>query len=219
MADSSPSSPDFSLEQASPGPVAGIDEVGRGPWAGPVVAAALVFPQRDSLPETLRHGLNDSKTLSPAHRETLFAELLAHAAIGLGAASVAEIDCFNILQATLRAMARAMAQLERRLETSPGMTLSLALVDGTHAPPLSCPVQTVTKGDSKSLSIAAASIVAKVTRDRLMVELGRRYPGFGWERNAGYGTAQHKEGLARLGITPHHRRSFKPIKILSQGDS
>lgn len=208
-------SPDFSLEQASPGPVAGIDEVGRGPWAGPVVAAALIFPHRDSLPETLRHGLNDSKTLSAARREALFAELPSCAAIGLGAASVAEIDCFNILQATLRAMARAMAQLERRLETGP----SLALVDGTHAPSLSCPVQTVTKGDSKSLSIAAASIVAKVTRDRLMAELGRRYPGFGWERNAGYGTAQHKEGLARLGITPHHRRSFKPIKILSQSDS
>ena len=207
-------SPDFSLEQASPGPVAGIDEVGRGPWAGPVVAAAVVFSCRDSLPPILRHGLNDSKTLSPARREVLFAELPACTVIGLGAASVAEIDCFNILQATLRAMARAITQLERQMETGP----SLALVDGTHAPPLSCPVRTVIRGDSKSLSIAAASIVAKVTRDRLMVELSHRYPGFGWERNAGYGTAEHKEGLARLGITPHHRRSFKPIKILSQSD-
>jgi ribonuclease HII len=100
------------------------------------------------------------------------------------------------------------------METGP----SLALVDGTHAPPLSCPVRTVIRGDSKSLSIAAASIVAKVTRDRLMVKLGRRYPGFGWERNTGYGTAEHREGLVRLGITPHHRRSFKPIKILSRSD-
>ncbi len=207
-------SPDFSLEQASPGPVAGIDEVGRGPWAGPVVVAAVVFPCRDSLPPILRHGLNDSKTLSPARREALFAELPACTVVGLGAASVAEIDCFNILQATLRAMARAITQLERQMETGP----SLALVDGTHAPPLSCPVRTVIRGDSKSLSIAAASIVAKVTRDRLMVELSHRYPGFGWERNAGYGTAEHREGLARLGITPHHRRSFKPIKILSQSD-
>jgi len=205
---------DFSLEQASPGPVAGIDEVGRGPWAGPVVVAAVVFPCRNSLPPILRHGLNDSKTLSPARRETLFAELPACTVIGLGAASVAEIDCFNILQATLRAMARAITQLERQMETGP----SLALVDGTHVPLLSCPVRAVIKGDSKSLSIAAASIVAKVTRDRLMVKLGRRYPGFGWERNAGYGTAEHREGLARLGITPHHRRSFKPIKILSQSD-
>jgi ribonuclease HII len=207
-------SPDFSLEQASPGPVAGIDEVGRGPWAGPVVAAAVVFPCRDSLPPILRHGLNDSKTLSHARREVLFAELPACTVIGLGAASVAEIDCFNILQATLRAMARAITKLERQMETGP----SLALVDGTHAPPLSCPVRTVIRGDSKSLSIAAASIVAKVIRDRLMVDLSHRYPGFGWERNAGYGTAEHKEGLARLGITPHHRRSFKPIKILSQSD-
>ena len=207
-------SPDFSLEQASPGPVAGIDEVGRGPWAGPVVVAAVVFPCRNSLPAILRHGLNDSKTLSPARREALFAELPACTVIGLGAASIAEIDCFNILQATLRAMARAITQLERQMETGP----SLALVDGTHAPPLSCPVRTVIRGDSKSLSIAAASIVAKVTRDRLMVELSHRYPGFGWERNAGYGTAEHREGLARLGITPHHRRSFKPIKILSQSD-
>jgi ribonuclease HII len=207
-------SPDFSLEQASPGPVAGIDEVGRGPWAGPVVVAAVVFPCRNSLPAILRHGLNDSKTLSPARREALFAELPACTVIGLGAASVAEIDCFNILQATLRAMARAITKLERQMETGP----SLALVDGTHAPPLSCPVRTVIRGDSKSLSIAAASIVAKVTRDRLMVKLGRRYPGFGWERNIGYGTAEHREGLVRLGITPHHRRSFKPIKILSQSD-
>ena len=205
---------DFSLEQASPGPVAGIDEVGRGPWAGPVVVAAVVFPCRNSLPPILRHGLNDSKTLSPARRETLFAELPACTVIGLGAASVAEIDCFNILQATLRAMARAITQLERQMETGP----SLALVDGTHVPLLSCPVRAVIKGDSKSLSIAAASIVAKVTRDRLMVKLGRRYPGFGWERNTGYGTAEHREGLVRLGITPHHRRSFKPIKILSQSD-
>ncbi len=205
-------SPDFSLEQASPGPVAGVDEVGRGPWAGPVVAAAVVFPHRDSLPAVLRDGLNDSKALSAARREVLFAKLNAYTVIGMGAASVAEIDSLNILQATLRAMTRAITQLKGRLGTGP----CLALVDGTHAPPLSCPVQTVTKGDSKSLSIATASIVAKVSRDRLMAELGRRYPGFGWERNAGYGTVEHREGLTRLGITPHHRRSFKPIKMLSQ---
>ncbi len=199
--------PDLSLEKAAGGLVAGIDEAGRGPWAGPVIAAAVIL-DAESLPESLLAGLDDSKVLSRARREFLFAALPAHADIGIGAASVAEIDRVNILEASLIAMDRAVARLRHRP--------TLALVDGNRAPRLPCPVRTVVKGDSKSLSIAAASIAAQVTRDRLMAALARRYPGFGWERNAGYGTPEHREGLQRHGITPHHRRSFAPIKMLGE---
>ncbi len=198
--------PDFSLEmEAGHDPVAGIDEAGRGPWAGPVVAAAVILDRRALAPE-LAAAIDDSKKLSAARREALLEALAPCARIGVGAASVAEIDAINILQATLLAMRRAVAAL--------GQPPGLALIDGNRAPALPCPAQTVVKGDSRSLSIAAASIAAKVTRDRLMVLLARRHPGFGWERNAGYGTAQHRAALAELGVTAHHRRSFKPIAAL-----
>ena len=197
--------PDLALERGLPGPVAGIDEAGRGPLAGPVVAAAVILPDR-GLPDSLMNRLDDSKKLAPALREELFAELTGRVEIGLGAASVAEIDRLNILQATMLAMARALAHLPRRPTT--------ALVDGNRAPVLPCRVQTVVGGDGLSLSIAAASIAAKVTRDRLMRRLARRHPGFGWERNAGYGTTEHRAALVRAGPTKHHRRSFAPISQL-----
>ncbi|MBT5416013.1 MAG: ribonuclease HII [Rhodospirillaceae bacterium] len=197
--------PDLALERGLPGPVAGIDEAGRGPLAGPVVAAAVILPDR-GLPDSLMNRLDDSKKLAPALREELFAELTGRVEIGLGAASVGEIDRLNILQATMLAMARALAHLPRRPTT--------ALVDGNRAPVLPCRVQTVVGGDGLSLSIAAASIAAKVTRDRLMRRLARRHPGFGWERNAGYGTTEHRAALVRAGPTKHHRRSFAPISQL-----
>ena len=201
--------PDFSIERARSGIVAGIDEAGRGPWAGPVVAAAVVLdPAR--MPAALVSAIDDSKALSAARRLDLFGQLASHAAIGIGAASVAEIEDRDILQATFRAMARALAALPVRP--------ALALVDGNRTPPLACRAEAVIGGDSRSLSIAAASIVAKVTRDRIMARLARRYPGFGWERNAGYGTAEHRSALDRHGITPHHRRTFAPIrKMLGYG--
>ncbi len=196
---------DLALERARRGPVAGIDEAGRGPWAGPVVAAAVVL-DAGSVPV----GVTDSKRLSRARREALFTALWASARIGVGAASVAEIDRLNILEATLIAMRRAVDDL--------GVLPAHALVDGNRAPELSCPATAVVGGDARSLSIAAASIVAKVTRDRIMARLARRYPGFGWERNAGYGTPEHRAALARLGVTPHHRQSFAPIaRLLAEG--
>ena len=198
--------PDFSLEEEFSGTVVGIDEAGRGPWAGPVVAGAVIL-DRDKLPDSLRHGLNDSKKLSPAAREKLFALLTPDIAkVGVGHASAIEIDQLNILKATFLAMARAVEAL--------GIDPGLALVDGNRPPPLPCPVRCVIKGDGKSLSIAAASIIAKVTRDRIMSDLAIRYPEFGWERNAGYGTAEHQAALARLGPTTEHRASYAPIKRL-----
>ncbi|MBT5048523.1 MAG: ribonuclease HII [Rhodospirillaceae bacterium] len=199
--------PDLHLETESGGIVAGIDEVGRGPWAGPVVAAAVVI-DTSRLPSELESIINDSKKLSPAKRSEIALQLPDCARIGLGAATPAEIGDLNILGATFRAMERAVIAL--------GVIPDMALVDGNRLPPLPCPARTVVRGDSISLSIAAASIVAKVTRDRLMARLGARYPGFGWERNAGYGTAEHRDALKRLGVTPHHRKSFAPIlKMLS----
>ena len=179
--------PDLRLEAEAGGVVAGIDEAGRGPWAGPVVAAAVVLDVAALAPE-LADAIDDSKKLTPARRRAV-AHLLAGAAwIGIGAASVAEIASRNILGATLLAMGRAVAALE--------VVPDLALVDGNRLPKLPCPALAVVRGDSLSLSIAAASIMAKVTRDRIMEALARRYPGFGWERNAGYGTAEHRAGLA-----------------------
>ncbi len=199
--------PDLLLENGCRGVVAGIDEAGRGPWAGPVVAAAVVPPA--ALPAELVDRLDDSKKLRPDVRRDLFVALAACAEIGIGAASVAEIDRDNILAATFLAMRRAVAALPRRPD--------VVLVDGNRLPPgLPCAGRTVVGGDGKSLSIAAASIVAKVTRDRAMAALGARYPIFGWERNAGYGTRQHREALVASGVTRHHRRSFAPIaKMLS----
>ena len=201
--------PDLSLERAAGGRVAGIDEAGRGPWAGPVVAAALVF-EAGGPPPALRAMITDSKLLSAEQRATLQPAILAVADAAVGIACVAEIDSMNILQATLLAMRRAVA----RLVDAP----DLALVDGNRAPRLPCPVRTVVGGDRKSLSIAAASIVAKVTRDRLMARLAADYPGYGWERNAGYGTAEHQAALARLGPCAHHRRSFRPIRELLEAE-
>ena len=201
--------PDFSFEDAARSEgyavVAGIDEAGRGPWAGPVVAAAVIL-DRARLSDELRVGLDDSKKLAAARRRELFEALAGSARIGVGRADVEEIDRLDILQATLLAMARALAALTVRPD--------LALVDGNRAPKLSCPARCVIGGDGRSLSIAAASIVAKVSRDAEMAELAERHPGYGWERNAGYGTALHREGLARLGVTAHHRRSFRPIAAL-----
>jgi len=215
--------PDFTLEtglRARHGGngalVIGIDEAGRGPWAGPVVAgAAWLDPER--CPPGLLRGLDDSKRLSPARRAELFEMLQVcaskgTAALGLGEAGVAEIDDANILQATLRAMTRAAENLAAGLAARGGRAPDAALVDGNRCPELDCPAEAVVGGDGLSLSIAAASILAKVTRDRHMAALAQAHPGYGWERNRGYGTAEHRAALARLGVTPQHRRSFRPIR-------
>jgi ribonuclease HII len=198
--------PDTSLEIAAGAPlrrIAGIDEVGRGPLAGPVVAAAVVLPA-EGLPPDLAAAIDDSKALKPGIREALLPEIVARCAVGIGRASVEEIDRINILRATYLAMCRALENLPFRPD--------LALIDGNRIPEgLSCPGQCVVGGDGRSLSIAAASIVAKVTRDREMADLALRYPGYGWERNAGYGTAEHRAALLRLGPTPEHRKSFAPV--------
>jgi len=192
--------PDFRFEDLHLAPVAGVDEAGRGPWAGPILAAAVVLDRA-----TVLVGLDDSKKLSPGRRQELFEALTTSAKIGIGRASVEEIDRLNVLRANDLAMARAVAAL-------PSAPASV-LVDGNRIPPgLEQPARAVTKGDALSLSIAAASIVAKVTRDAVMAELAVAHPGYGWERNQGYGTAAHRAALARLGVTRHHRRSFRPIR-------
>jgi ribonuclease HII len=197
--------PDFTLERAAGGRVAGVDEVGRGPLSGPVLAAAVVFPR--GVPRKLAAMLDDSKKLTPDQRLEAFAALRRSTAeIAIAAASVAEIERLNILHAAMLAMNRAV----RRLPTPP----DLALVDGNFPPRLPCAVQCVVGGDGISLSIAAASIVAKVVRDRLMERLGRRYPGYFWHTNVGYGTPAHQEALERLGPTPHHRVGFGPVARL-----
>lgn len=194
--------PDYSHETrilaATPGPLAGIDEVGRGPLAGPVVAAAVIL-DRKRIPD----GLNDSKKLSAKKREALFDVIMDCAMVGIGQASVEEIDAINIRQATHLAMTRAVFALS----TQP----AIALIDGKDAPPLTCACETLIGGDGLSVSIAAASIIAKVTRDRMMVELHDDHPGYGWNTNMGYGTATHLTALNRLGPTIHHRRSFAPV--------
>jgi ribonuclease HII len=196
--------PDFSIERKAMRKgarlVCGIDEAGRGPWAGPVVAAAVVLD-----PKCIPDGLNDSKKLSEARRAALFEPIMASARVGIGIAEVDRIDRDNILQATLWAMAQALDQIGG---------VALALVDGNRAPALPCPVQTIIEGDAKSLSIAAASIIAKVTRDRIMVGHDQAYPGYGFARHKGYGTAMHQEALRRHGVTPLHRTSFAPIAAL-----
>jgi ribonuclease HII len=186
--------------EAGIGGVAGVDEVGRGPLAGPVVAAAVIL---------LRpiEGLADSKKLSAARRERLCPAIRAAAIVGLAAASVAEINRLNILQATFLAMRRAVARL--------GLTPSRLLVDGTCAPGLDIETRCIVDGDASEPAISAASIVAKVLRDHLMARLARRYPHYGWERNAGYGTPEHLAGMRGVGLSPHHRRSFAPVRRLA----
>lgn len=202
-----PTRPDFALETAHPGPVAGIDEAGRGPLAGPVLAAAVVFAGPPDA--ALAALIDDSKRLDAPAREAAVAALRAAAsagrlAFGIGAASAAEIGARNILGATHLAMRRALLRL-------PALP-ALALVDGNRAPPLPCPVRCVVGGDSRSLSIAAASILAKVVRDRAMARLCPRWPGYGFGRHMGYPTAAHRAALARLGPCPHHRRGFAPVE-------
>lgn len=195
-------SPDLSAEIAFAGEAAticGIDEAGRGPLAGPVVAAAVIL-DRCALPK----GIADSKCLVPARREALFDLIAASASVGIGIASVEEIDALNILHASELAMRRAAEAITR--------APAAALVDGNRVPPgLPCRARAIVGGDASSLSIAAASIIAKVTRDRMMDGLAGEHPGYGWERNRGYATREHLRALAALGVTPHHRRSFAPI--------
>jgi ribonuclease HII len=196
--------PDFTLERSIAGPVAGVDEVGRGPLAGPVHAAAVILD-----PARLPPGIDDSKKMSETRREKAFDAIMASAiAVGIGVASVEEIDRINILAATMLAMRRAVERLTIRPVH--------ALVDGNKVPALACPAEAIVKGDSKVLSIAAASIIAKVTRDRFMSDLDAACPGYGWARNKGYGTADHMAALARLGPSMHHRTSFAPIAQLRQ---
>ncbi|MBP2315948.1 ribonuclease HII [Azospirillum soli] len=185
--------------------VCGIDEVGRGPLAGPVVAAAVVLPP-EGLPQALARAINDSKALSRAAREDLEPEIRAHAlAFALAEATAAEIDHFNIHKATLLAMKRAYEALT-------GEPPAVALIDGKFTPDLPCLAEAIVKGDGKSQSIAAASIIAKVARDREMCRLAELHPHYGWDRNAGYPTPEHLEALRRHGVTDHHRVSFAPVR-------
>ncbi len=197
--------PSLELELAAGGRVAGVDEAGRGPLAGPVVAAAVVLgPWVQS---ELAEMLDDSKKLTAEQRLAAFLALRASAAeIGIGAASVAEILRLNILHASMLAMRRAVAQL--------AVAPDLALVDGNYPPKLTCAVRCVVGGDALCLSIAAASIVAKVVRDRAMTRLATRFPGYGWETNVGYATTLHREALVRLGATRHHREAFGTVAQL-----
>ena len=183
------------------GPIAGVDEAGRGPLAGPVVAAAVVLD-----PSNIPDGIADSKMLEPDVRRALYRDIVATAHVGIGMADVDRIDRDNILNASLFAMARAVAGLSCKPR--------LVLVDGNKVPPrLPCLGRAIVKGDAKCLSIAAASIVAKVTRDTIMIELARTYPDFGFDRHKGYSTPEHHAAIDRYGITPHHRRSFKTVQL------
>jgi ribonuclease HII len=196
--------PSFDLEaelmDKYPGPVAGIDEAGRGPWAGPVVVAAVIL-NPDRIPE----GLNDSKLLTPEIREDRYGEIMATAIVSVVIGPVRQIDRINILQASLWGMRAAY----RRLRVPAGS----ALIDGNIIPKrFPCKARAVVGGDGLSLSVAAASIVAKVTRDRLMVKLSRRYRRYAWDSNKGYGTPEHAAAIKKHGVCTHHRRSFSPIE-------
>ena len=196
--------PTFELESTElslhPGAIAGVDEAGRGPWAGPVVAAAVILD-----PDQIPSGIDDSKSLDESAREAIHARILKTSEVAYAIADVTRIDRDNILNATLWAMTEAA----KKLNPQP----RLALIDGNRIPKLNCKARTIVKGDSKCLSIAAASIVAKVTRDRIMKKLGEEYPGYGFERHKGYGTPEHRHALKMLGVTPEHRRSFRPIQL------
>jgi ribonuclease HII len=189
----------FKLELEFPQPLAGVDEAGCAPLAGPVVAAACIL-DRDKFPR----GIDDSKNLPLERREALYSRLVKCAAWGVGVASVEEIDTINIYWARMLAMSRAVEAL--------GLDPAWVLIDGNACPKWQRPSKAIVDGDAKCRSIAAASIIAKVTRDRMMVEYAREYPGYGWERNRGYGTPEHYRGLNALGPTPLHRRSFGPVR-------
>lgn len=195
--------PDFSYETTYNGEVVGLDEAGRGPLAGPVVAAAVILD-----PAKIPHGLNDSKVLSPSRREQILNILRQTAKIGIGISEPSEIDNINVLQASMVAMQRAFFDL--------GANPAAALIDGNRCPALPCPTQAIVKGDSKSLSIAAASIVAKETRDRLMRLADLRYPGYGLAGHKGYPTKAHRAALMALGPSPIHRYSYAPIKTAAE---
>ena len=198
--------PDFTLENKLSNKgfscISGVDEVGRGSWAGPVVAAAVVFCKK-KWPKIINMGVNDSKKLSPKRREGLFDIIQNNADVGIGLASVKEIDQINILQATFLAMDRALENLS--------ITPDYILIDGDKVPPIKYQAEAIVKGDGRSISIGAASIIAKVTRDKLMIKLGLKFPSYAWEHNMGYGTKKHRAGLERFGVTEHHRKSYKPI--------
>jgi ribonuclease HII len=196
--------PSFGLEAALmdefKGPVAGIDEAGRGPWAGPVVVAAVILN-----PERIPEGLDDSKRLMPQQREERYAEIVATAIVSLAVGHVRRIDRMNILQASLWGMRAAYRAL--------GVPIGAAIIDGNIVPRrFPCKARAVVGGDGLSLSVAAASIVAKVTRDRMMVKLARRYRRYAWDSNKGYGTREHAEAIKKHGVCTHHRRSFSPIE-------
>ena len=195
--------PDFSFERAAMDRgylrVAGVDEVGRGPLCGPVTACAVVLD-----PAQVPDGLNDSKQLTPKKRAMLLEALLDVADVSIAHASVEEVDSLNIYHATHLAMCRALDGLS--------VPADYALIDGNKIPKdIQIPAEAIVKGDARSVSIAAASIAAKMCRDQIMVDLAQQFPGYGWERNAGYGTKEHLEALVKKGVTPHHRRSFKPV--------
>ncbi|MBP6985518.1 MAG: ribonuclease HII [Alphaproteobacteria bacterium] len=193
------------MEMRHSGTVVGIDEVGRGPWAGPVVAACLFFHDYE-LPTDIALYLNDSKKMTALQREKIYDKLTNSqiCSYAIGQASVEEIDEHNIRQATFMAMERSFNLLNQKID--------VALIDGNCAPKLPCQTIPIIKGDAISLSIAAASVIAKVYRDKFMQELSLSFPGYGWEKNAGYGTKKHQEGISLYGITPHHRKSFAPIR-------
>ena len=201
--------PHDKLERDHGGRVAGVDEVGRGPLAGPVLACAVVFTA--GIPRRLRPMIDDSKALNAAQRDAAYDALLRcnGIEIGVGAASVADILRLNILHAAMLAMRRAV----QRLPTLP----DLALIDGNCTPPLPCPTRCCVGGDATSLSIAAASIIAKVVRDRAMARLAIRHPQYGWHENAGYGTRAHRAALVAHGITAHHRTAFGTVRLLLAG--
>ncbi|GAA4817573.1 ribonuclease HII [Sphingosinicella ginsenosidimutans] len=196
--------PDFKLEKIHPEPVAGVDEAGCAPLAGPVVAAAVVL-DRTRFPR----GIDDSKAIPEKEREAIYARLTRVCAWGVGIASVEEIDELNIYWARMLAMTRAVDAL--------GIEPAMVLVDGNRCPKWDRPSLAIVGGDAKCRSIAAASIIAKVTRDRIMAEHARAHPGYGWERNKGYPTPEHQRALAELGPTPLHRRSFAPVRQLTLG--
>lgn len=199
--------PDLAFERAhwetGRARVCGVDEAGRGPLAGPVVAAAVVLDQT-VLDTPAFKKLDDSKKMTIKSRDILYDAIMETADVGVGICDVDEIDLLNILGATMKAMADAV----RALDPQP----DVALIDGNREPALNCDCECVVKGDARSLSIAAASVIAKVTRDRIMLDLDRKHPGYGWARNAGYGTAEHLAALRERGVTEHHRRSFAPVR-------